>query len=222
MSTPFPTRPDAVVVDVWSDVMCPFCYIGDALLAQAAEKFEQPVEIRYHSYQLMPHLPHGEAADLNELLAREKGMSREQAQSMNAQVSARAASVGLDFHTDQAIATNTRTAHRLTHFAAEHGKQHALVDRLFRAYFSDGLHTGDREVLADLAAEVGLDRDAALAVIDSDAHSDAVDTDIALARQIGISGVPFFVFDGKYAVSGAQPVEAFTQALTTAWQDHVG
>ena len=222
MSSPFETHADRIVVDVWSDVSCPFCYIGDTVLARAAEDFEHPVEVRYHSYQLSPELSHEHTQPVNEMLAAHKGMPLEHVVEMNRQVSARAADEGLTFDTDAALAINTRTAHRLIHHARAQGKDHEMVIRLFKAYFTDGLNVGDHEVLADLAAEVGLDREAALAVVQSDDHADAVDVDLDLARQIGITGVPFFVLDGKYAVQGAQPVEAFRQALATAWAEHEG
>ncbi len=220
MTTPFQTYDDRVVVDVWSDIMCPFCFIGDTLLARAVEQFEQPVEVRYHSFQLMPELPHDAAVNLNDLLVEQRGLPRAQAEAMNAQVAARAAQVGLDLNPNRAIATNTRTAHRLIHFAKSHGKQHEMVDRLFRAYFTDGANVGDLDVLAGLAAETGLDRDQAREALASGGDDEDFDDDIRLANRLGITGVLFFVIDGKYAVSGAQPVEAFTQALSTAWRQH--
>lgn len=215
---------DRLVIDVWSDVMCPFCYIGDTLLAQAVERFPHgsAVEIRYHSFQLMPHLPADHAVDLNELLEKERGLPRAQAEAMNAQVSARAARIGLDFRLDAAVATNTRAAHRLIHHARSRGREHAMVERLFRAYFTDGLDIGDHGVLADLAAEIGLGADAARETLDSGAYSADFEADVRQAGELGITGVPFFVFDGRYAVSGAQPVEAFLQALDTAWKDKPG
>lgn len=219
-TTPFHTYKDRIVVDVWSDIMCPFCYIGDSLLAQAAEQVDQPVEVRYHSYQLMPDLPHGTTTDLGEMLEKERGLPRAQADAMNQQVAARAAQIGLTYNMDIALATNTHKAHRLIHFAKAQGRQHDMVMRLFQAYFTDGLHTGDDDVLADLAAEIGLDRDEALTSVTSDTHDEDFHNDIRLAHQLGITGVPFFVIDGKYAISGAQPVETFTQALNTAWQQH--
>jgi predicted DsbA family dithiol-disulfide isomerase len=205
-----------VQVDVWSDVMCPFCYLGEAHLRQAAERTGQDVEVRYHSFQLMPELPEGEATSPAELLERVRGVPRQQAEAMNAQVTERAAEAGLEYHLDHALATNTMAAHRLLHHAAAHGRQHALAVRLFEASFTEGRHVGDHEVLADLAADVGLDRAAALAVVSGDAHADDVADDIRQAREIGVTGVPFFVFAQKYAVSGAQPVEVFERALTTA------
>ncbi|RNG28227.1 DsbA family oxidoreductase [Streptomyces botrytidirepellens] len=216
-----PERPEGrLVVDVWSDIMCPFCYIGDTLLAQALERFPHgsDVEVRYHSFQLMPHLPTDHAVDLNELLSKERGFPKAQAEAMNAQVAARAAQIGLDFRLDSVIATNTRAAHRLIHFAESQGRQHDMVQRLFRAYFTDGLNVGDHDVLAGLAAEIGLDRSAVHEALDSGAFDADVDADVRQAGQLGIGGVPFFVFDGQYAVSGAQPVEAFLRALDVAWK----
>ena len=208
-------------IEVFSDVVCPFCYIGDTVLAQAMERFphSSDVEIRYHSFQVMPHLPVGHAVSLNELLEKERGFPRAQAEAMNAQVAARAAQIGLDFRLDSAIATNTRSAHRLIHWARSQGRQHAMVERLFRAYFTNGLNVGDHDVLADLAAEIGLDRAATREALDRGAFDADFEADVRQTRQLGITGVPFFVFDGQYAVSGAQPVEAFLQALDTAWKN---
>lgn len=219
--TVFEIPADRLVVDVWSDVMCPFCYMGDTLLAQAIAAFPHAdrVDVRYHSYLLSPDLPQGEEMTANDLLVRTKGWSLEQATQMNEHVTERAAQLGLDYRMADSLATNMRDAHRLSHFAAEHGKQHEMIVRLFEAYFRDGRSVGRHDSLADLAAEIGLDRDAALAALDSDAYADAVDRDIATAQQIGVQGVPFFVFQGKYAVSGAQPVEVFGQALTAGWAE---
>lgn len=212
-------KTDQLIIDVWSDVMCPFCYLGDKELANALEQFEHrdSVTIRYHSYQLMPELPADAPVDLDELLAKKRGFSIEQIQGMNDQIAARGAAVGIEYRFDRAVTVNSRTAHRLTHFADEYGKQHGLVMRLFKAYFTDGLNTGDRDTLADLAEEVGLDRNEALGVIDSDAYDDAVTVDIVTASKLGITGVPFFVLNNTYAVSGAQPASSFLQALETAW-----
>jgi predicted DsbA family dithiol-disulfide isomerase len=208
-----------LAIDVWSDIMCPFCYMGDALLTQALERFSHAasVDVRYHSYQLMPDLPVDRATGVVELLVREKGIPRAHAEAMNANVAARGSQIGLDYKFDRAIAVNTRAAHRLTHFARRHGREHALMLRLFRAYFTDGLNLGDFEVLADLAADVGLDRAAALQTLATGAFEDDVAADIAEAHSIGITGVPFFVFGGTHAVSGAQPIEVFVRALDAAW-----
>ncbi|CEI29449.1 DsbA family oxidoreductase [Propionibacterium freudenreichii] len=212
---------DRIAVDVWSDVMCPFCYLGDGLLGKALEDFPQAdqVDIRYHSFLLMPDLPEGFTRDLSDVLENERGYPREQTEAMNARITEQGAGIGLDYHFDDALATNMRRAHELSHFAKDAGKQHAMVQRLFRAYFTEGLDLGDVDVLADLAGDVGLDRDAAVAALQAGTYADDVETDIAQAQQLGISGVPFFVFNGKYAVSGAQPAEAFSQVLNTVWKE---
>ena len=220
--SPFETAEDRVTVDVWSDVMCPFCLIGDTLLDQAADAAEHPVDIRYHSFQLQPDLPADRPQPVLDMLVAAKGITREQAEAMDAQITARGAEVGVTFRQDLAQAVNTRDAHRLSHLAAEHGLQHAVIRRLFEAYFTEGRNVADHEVLADLAAEAGLDRDAALAALASDAHAQDVDEDVETARRLGIHGVPFFVVDGKYAISGAQPLEVFQRALATAWAEKPG
>jgi predicted DsbA family dithiol-disulfide isomerase len=211
------TKP--LTIDVWSDVMCPFCYMGDALLAKALDTFphKEQVEVRYRSYQLMPGLPTDSDMNATEILVKAKGIPRAQAIAMNKQVEARAAEVGLEYHLDQALVVNTRSAQRLSQFALAEGKQHAFMQRLFRAYFTEGKNVGKYDVLADLAAEVGLDRARALEVLESGGFDSEVADDQRHASALGIQRVPFFVLDGKYAVSGAQPVEAFRKALDTAW-----
>ncbi len=211
-----------LVVDIWSDIMCPFCYLGEALLAGALEQFSHAVEVRYHSYQLMPHLPTDRAENVNDLLVREKGIPRERAEALNAQVTARGKEIGLDYRFDEVLAVNTRAAHRLSHFALREGKQHELMRRLFLAYFTEGRNLGKHEVLADLAGEVGLDRAAALDALVSGAFEEDVVADMKKARDLGISGVPFFFLDGKYAISGSQPVAVFQKALETAWEEKLG
>lgn len=215
----FDSPPDRVVVDVWSDVVCPFCHLGNTLLSQAIERLGRPVEVRYHSFQLMPELEQGPGRNVVDVLVDVKGVSREQAEAMNAQVAARAATVGLDLRFDKALVANTRDAHRLLHLAREHGMQADVAQRLFQAYFTEGRDIGTHGVLADLAVDAGLDRDEVLRALATDDHAADVDADIAWARGLGISGVPFFVLDGKYAVSGAQSPETFDQALSTAWAD---
>lgn len=214
-------RTGRLVVDVWSDIMCPWCYLGDSHLAAAVERFvhADAVDVRYHSYQLMPELSADEPADLLDILVARKGFPREQAEAMNDQMAERGRPLGLEYRFDKAVAINTRRAHQLTHLASRHGRQHDMVIRLFKAYFTDGLNVGDIDTLADLAAEVGLDRQRAHDELSSGVYESQVDADIRQAAQLGITGVPFFVFGGKYALSGAQPVEAFLQALTTSWDE---
>lgn len=208
-----------ITVDVWSDVMCPFCWMGDRHLELALEEFSHrdDVKITYHSYQLMPDYPENSPLPSAEAVAKQKGMPVEQFKQMNDGVAQRGAEVGLDYNFDQALTVNSRRAHRLSHFAEQQGVQHELMQNLFKAYFTDGKNVEDREVLADLAAEVGLDRDEALANMDNEDLDHAVQADINQALQIGVQGVPFFVFNNKYAVSGAQPQQVFQQALGTVW-----
>lgn len=210
---------EQLTIEIWSDIACPFCYMGDALLqkALAAAPHEGEVELRYRSFQLMPELPADTDMNATELLVKAKGMSRAQAAALNAQITERAAELGLEYHLDAMRAVNTRAAHRLSHFALAEGKQHALMQRLFRAYFTEGTSLAAPETLASLAAEVGLDRDRALEVVREGAYEREVAEDVALARELGIRGVPFFLFGGKYAVSGAQPLEVFLKALEAAW-----
>lgn len=214
-----PSQTETLSIDVWSDVMCPFCYMGDTALTQAIEQspHKENVVVRYHSYQLMPELPHDHPVDLAEILASKRGFSRAQAVAMNNGVAERGRALGLEYRFDRAQTINTRTAHRLIHFADTAGGQHQMVDRLFRAYFTDGLNIADHHVLTGLAAEIGLDPVAAAAALDSADLDLAIDDDIQQARALGITGVPFFVLDGAFAVSGAQPVDAFVRAIDHAW-----
>lgn len=208
-------------IDVWSDIACPFCYLGKVTLESALSKFEHAddVEVVYHSFLLNPGLPVDYDGDLYDYLTRKLGVSREQAIAMNTQLTSRAAEQGLQWHMDQVVVTNLIDAHRLTHFAATQGKRSELITRFFEAYFSEGLHLGQREVLADLASSIGLDRAKVLQVLESEQFIEPVQADIERAQQLGITGVPFFVFNDKYGVSGAQPEAVFTQVLNQAWQE---
>ena len=211
---------DVIKVDVWSDIACPWCYIGKRKFEAGAEGFD--VEVEYHSFELSPDTPvdfDGSAADF---LAKHKGMPIEQVRPMLAQVTAVAAEVGLDYDYDALQHTNTVKAHQLLHFAKAQGKQIEMKERLLRAYFVEGKHVGRAEDLADLAAEVGLDRDAALRSLEADEYLEAVHADQEQAMRYGIRGVPFFVIDGKYGVSGAQAPETFAQALKQVQDEHAG
>ncbi|MDA0168876.1 DsbA family oxidoreductase [Solirubrobacter taibaiensis] len=211
---------DVIKVDVWSDIACPWCYIGKRKFELGAEGFD--VEVEYHSFELSPDTPvdfDGSAADF---LAKHKGMSIDQVRPMLEHVTAIAAEVGLDYDYDALQHTNTVKAHQLLHFAKAHGKQIEMKERLLRAYFVEGRHVGRIEDLADLAAEVGLDRDAALRALESGEYDPAVKADQEQAMRFGIRGVPFFVIDGKYGVSGAQAPETFAQALKQVQDEHAG
>ncbi|MBX3046882.1 MAG: DsbA family oxidoreductase [Anaerolineales bacterium] len=208
-------------IDIWSDIACPFCYAGTTQLHQALAGFQHKdqVELVYHSFQLDPAAPFEPSQSINAMLAAKRGISEEQADQMNQQVGQMFAGLGLSMNHHDAKLVNTLHAHRLAHFAAAHGQQEAMLARLFKAYFTDGLNTADTDTLVQLAAEAGLDPAAARAALESDAYTAEVQADVDQAAQYGIHGVPFFIFDNKYAVSGAQGTENFRQALDQIWQE---
>ncbi|WP_207842294.1 DsbA family oxidoreductase [Williamsia soli] len=204
-----------ITVDIWSDIACPWCYIGKRKFEAGLAEFEgrDDVEVTYHSYELSPDTPVDFAGTSVDFLVKHKGMPAAQVEQMLGQVTGIAAEVGLDYDFGSVLQTKTLKAHQVLHYAKSQGLQLEYVERLFKAYFEQGKHVGRDEELADLAAEVGLDRDAVLAVLASGEFADAVNADIDQARAYGISGVPFFVINGKYGVSGAQAPEAFTGVL---------
>ncbi len=206
-------------VEIWSDVVCPWCYIGkrrfEAALAGFAHR--DAVEVVWRSFQLDAQAPVEGTEPVNAVLAQKYGISRQQAAAMSAQVSALAAADGLEYHLDQAQRSNTFAAHRLIHYAAAHDCQDAMKERLLRAYFTEGAAVGDPATLVRLATEVGLPTEEAHAVVAGTAYAAEVRADEQRAQALGIRGVPFFVLDDKYAVSGAQPAEVFRQALEQAW-----
>ncbi|WP_151732922.1 DsbA family oxidoreductase ['Paenibacillus yunnanensis' Narsing Rao et al. 2020] len=208
-------------IDVWSDYACPFCYIGKRRLEHALSQFagREQVEVVFRSFQLDPSARTDETRDIHEMLAGKYGMTRDKAKAMNAQLAEQAQSVGLEFNFDQVVPTNTFDAHRLSHYAKTVGKAPEISERLLRAYFTDGVNIGDREVLISLAAEVGLDTAEAKAALDSGAYADEVNGDIAAAQSLNVTGVPFFVFNNKYAISGAQPGPVFSEVLDTVWAE---
>lgn len=208
-------------IEVWSDFSCPFCYIGKRRLEKALEAFEhrEEVQVVYRSFELDPEAPKDAELSIHELLAVKYGLSLLQAKESNQNVAAQAKAEGLDYHFDTAIPTNTFDAHRLSHYAGEKGKAKEMTERLYRAYFTDSLHIGDRDTLVRLAEEAGLDGREAREVLDQNRYADQVLGDEREARQLGIRGVPFVVLRGKYAVSGAQPLEIFQGALLRAWED---
>lgn len=218
-------------VEIWSDVVCPWCYIGKRRFEAALAQFPHAdqVEVRWRSYELDPTVPRRDPGAprppgrLTDRLIAKMGMSPAQVDQMNTQLTALAREVGLDYHLDRAIPANTFDAHRLLQWAFEQGQQAVLEERLFRAYFTDGLDVADHAVLAQLAGEVGLDPDAAGTVLgESSRYADAVRADITEAAQLGATGVPFYVLDRRFGVSGAQPTELFVQALTQAWEAEAG
>ena len=205
-------------IDIWSDIACPFCYIGKRNLETALKDFksEDEVEIVYHSYQLDPNAKKdGNRSSVQEL-ADKYGSSMEQAQKMIDRVVSMANDVGLHYNYDAVINTNTLDAHRLSHYAKKFNKDKEIVEELFNAHFIEGLDIGDIEVLAKLGDRVGLDSDDIVKVLNSDEFNSEVDEDKYMARQYEISSVPFFIFNNKYAISGAQPPEAFLETMNKA------
>jgi predicted DsbA family dithiol-disulfide isomerase len=206
-------------VEIWSDVVCPWCYIGKRRFERALAAFDHrgEVNVTWRSFQLDPSAPAMSEGDQVERLAAKYGMSRATAEAAQERVTANAATEGLDFHLDRARSGNTFDAHRLIHHAHSVGKQGALKERLMQAYFVEGAAIGDHEALARLAVEVGLDEATVRGVLESEAYSDDVRHDELEARQLGITGVPFFVLDRAYGVSGAQPSDLVLGALEQAW-----
>ncbi len=206
-------------VEIWSDVVCPWCYIGKRRFEEALTGFDhrEEVKVTWRSFQLDPAAPAVSEGDPVERLAAKYGMSRAQAEAAQARVTANAATEGLDFHLEKARSGNTFDAHRLIHYANSVGKQGALKERLMAAYFVEGAAIGDRDVLVRVSVEEGLDEAAVRSVLDGDAYADDVRHDELEARQLGISGVPFFVLDRAYGVSGAQPADTLRAALQEAW-----
>ena len=216
---------DAIKIDVWSDIACPWCYIGkrnlEKGLAAASTADDSPeVEVVYHSFELSPDTPTDFEGGEADYLAQHKGISPAQAQQMLARVTDVAAEAGLEYRFDLLKHTNTVKAHELLHFAKEQGRQHEMAERLMSAYFTEGRHLGQVDELVALAADAGLDAAAARDALQSGRFVDAVRADQAQASAYGISGVPFFVIDGKYGVSGAQPAEAFTDIVRQVWAEH--
>jgi predicted DsbA family dithiol-disulfide isomerase len=203
-------------VQIWSDVQCPWCYIGKRKFEAAVEQFAGEVTVTYRSFELAPDTPVDFEGSPVDYLSERKGVSPAQAQQMVDRVSSIAETVGLEYHYERIQQTNTVLAHELLHFAKAHGRQAELKERLLRAYFTEGRHIGRADELADLAAEVGLDRAAAATALAEHTHLAEVKADMAQAVAYGIQGVPFFVIEEKYGISGAQETASFLAALNQA------
>jgi predicted DsbA family dithiol-disulfide isomerase len=208
-------------VEIWSDVVCPWCYIGKRRFESALAQFphRDAVEVVWRSFQLSPDAPKHSDETLTQMLAHKYGVSEQQAAAINRRVSGEAAKEGLEYHLDRARPANTFDAHRLIHLAAIHGLQDAAKERLMHAYFMEGAPIGDAQTLVRLVAEVGVPEDETQAVQAGNEYADSVRADEQRARLFGVRGVPFFAFDETYGVSGAQPSEIFAQVLERAWAD---
>lgn len=202
---------DAIKVDIWSDVQCPWCYIGKRKFEAGSHGFD--VEVEYHSFELAPDTPVDFEGTPIDYLSQRKGITREQAQLMVDRVVGIAESVGLDYDYDHIHQTNTVISHELVHFAKSKGRQLEMVERLLDAYFIRGEHVGRIPDLVEIAVELGYDRAEVTEALETHRFLADVKGDVALAREYGIQGVPFFVIDGKYGVSGAQEAATFANVL---------
>ena len=208
-------------VEIWSDVVCPWCYLGKKRFERALADFEHgdQVQVVYRSFELDPTAPQGVTTPTVERLAEKYGMSPSEADKAQRQMEERAAADGLTFRMAGLRSGNTRDAHRLLQLAKEAGLQGELMERLQRAYFSDQESVFDHAELTRLAAEAGLDRDDVAAVLASDRYTDHVETDEQMAEALGATGVPLFVIDRKYGISGAQPPETIASVLAQVWDE---
>jgi predicted DsbA family dithiol-disulfide isomerase len=208
-------------VEIWSDVVCPWCYLGKRRFERGLEAFSHrdEVEVVYRSFELSPDSPPGETTPTVERLASNYQMTREQAEDAQRQMEERAAAEGLEFRMADLRSGNTRDAHRLLHLAKERGVQAELAERLHRAYFTEQASIFDHESLTNIAVAAGLDAIEARQVLADQEYEDAVTTDEAMAQAIGATGVPLFVIDRRYGISGAQPPELITETLEKAWAE---
>ena len=205
---------EPIKVDIWSDVQCPWCYIGKRKFEAGAAQFGGEVEVEYHSFELAPDTPVDFDGTPVDYLSQRKGMPVAQVEQMLERVTGIAKAVGLDYDYDHVHQTNTVISHELIHFAKSKGRQLEMKERLLKAYFVNGEHVGRIPDLVDIAVELGYDRDEVTEALESHRYLPDVKADVALAQEYGIQGVPFFVIDGKYGVSGAQEAETFANVLT--------
>ena len=204
-----------MTIDIWSDVACPFCYIGKKHLEEAIQQsgLEDEIQIEWKSFQLDPEAPKEDDRSIYQILAEKYDQTEDHARSMTKNVIAMAAQAGLDFNMDTVQPTNTMDAHRMIHYAKSKGLQDTMKEILLNAYFVRGLHLGKTETLINLAEEAGLDKGDAFKILDKGKYAEDVQSDIEMAKKVGIQGVPFFLINKKYGVSGAQPVENFSKVL---------
>lgn len=211
-----------MLIDIFSDVVCPFCYLGKRHLELALADFEHRdgVIVVWHSFQLDASAPATSEQTTTEMLTTKYGITLEQARANQQRLTESAAAVGLDYRLDGTTVANTFDAHRLIHLAAEDGRADAMVERLMSGYFTDNERIGDPDTLRRLAAEAGLDPERVSEVLSSQEYGAQVAADQSLARELGVQGVPFFVIDGTLAVSGAQPAQVLRSAIEQGWAAH--
>lgn len=208
-------------IEIWSDVMCPFCYIGKRNFETALEQFSNKngIEVEWKSFQLDPSLPEVQDSNYTDYLMVSKGLGRPQVEGMLNNVTQMAKGVGLEYDFDRAVMVNSFKAHRVLQLAKTRGLGDAAEERLFRAFFTEGRNIADDDTLLELGKEAGLNETEIRSSLSDERYSDMVKQDIQEARAIGVTGVPFFVFNRKYAVSGAQPPQAFLQTLEKAYEE---
>src|SRR5688572_3537590 len=209
-------------IHIWSDIVCPWCYVGKRRFEHAVALFEHrdEVQVTHRSFQLDPTRPRHQTTNRREMLKAKYQLSDQQVREMDMRMEHLADVEGLEYHlSDAGLTGNTLDAHQLLQLGKARGMQDAVIERLYRAYFTEQRSVFDRDSLVSLAGDAGLDQAEARDVLERDAYVDAVAADVREARSLGVSGVPFFVIDGRYGVSGAQATEVFTDALTTAWND---
>lgn len=208
-------------VEIWSDLVCPWCYIGKRRFEMALTQFEhrESVEVIWRSFELDPDSPSQHSCDLAELLSQKYGTSPQQAAAMIARVTDVAGEVGLEYQLNLAHPGNTFDVHRLLHFAASRQLGAEATERIMHGYFCEGLVIGDRKVLARLAPKFGMSEKEVLTMLETEVFSEEVRADEARARELGISGVPFIMIEGTIGISGAQPVEIFVEALQKVWSN---
>lgn len=213
------TTKEKMSVEVWSDIMCPFCYIGkrrfEAALAESA--YKDKIQLTWKSFQLDPGLNAEDNKDYLSFLQNKKGFSPMRTKEMLAQVTQMAVTAGLDFHFEKAIVANSFKAHRLAHLGKKHNRQDDIEEALFKAHFIEGKDISNNETLQAIAATTGIDATDTTEVLEGTTFSDAVKRDQQEAQEIGVSGVPFFVFDREYAISGAQDTTVFLSTINKAF-----
>jgi predicted DsbA family dithiol-disulfide isomerase len=210
-----------MLVEIWSDVLCPWCYIGKRRFEAAAASFPHPVEVVWRSYELDPGAPPVRSGSNVERIARKYGMSVAQAEAAENRITGLAAAEGLTYHLDRARSGRSFDAHRLLHLAADRGIQDAVKERFLAGYLTEGVAIGLPEELAPLAVSAGLDAREVDAVLAGDAYAAEVRADEARANELGITGVPFFVVGGRFAIPGAQDSETIGLILQRAWDRQI-
>ncbi len=208
-------------IEVWSDICCPFCYIGKRHLEQAINQFDHPIDIEviWHSFELDPEAETNPDQDIYEMLADKYGQSLEWAKKANEDMKRKAAEVGIEFNPDSIIPTNSFDAHRLTKLAADYNIEDEAEEKLFEAYFTKGKNISKPEVIKQIGEDIGLEVSEVEHMLNWDNYTEEVRSDELEATNFGIRGVPFYLFNRKYAISGAQPVHTFTEALTRCYED---